>query len=48
MDKYLAGWQPDNKEWLKARKADWKNVKTVVERYGPRDREAFNKLKTFF
>ncbi|MBU2970118.1 hypothetical protein KO527_12220 [Pseudoalteromonas sp. C2R02] len=48
MDKYLAGWQPDDKAWMKARKAEWKFVKPVVERYGTRDKAEFNTLKEFF
>jgi len=48
MDKYLAGWQSDDKEWLKQRKADWKEVQVVVKKFTPRDKAQFNTLKDFF
>lgn len=48
MDKYLAGWQAEDKEWLKQRKADWKQVKPVIDFFEPRDKEQFKILKDFF
>ena len=48
MNKYLAGWQVDDKQWLKQRKADWKQVQVVIKYFTPRDKEQFNVLKEFF
>ena len=48
MNKYLAGWNVDDKQWLKQRKSDWKQVQAVVKYFNPRDKEQFNILKDFF
>ncbi len=48
MNKYLAGWQAEDKQWLKQRKADWKQVQVVIKHFTPRDKEQLNTLKDFF
>lgn len=48
MDKYLAGWQVGDKQWLKQRKADWKQVQIVIKYFTPRDTEQLKVLKDFF